>query len=302
MAEKPPKSLTSEPYVYLFGLISGFLLSLFTSKFKTPPQKSVDRISPKDQTNTESEETQPLPYLPSQIPPAPSNSENSCHCCHHKTPRWKIVLDVLTLLVTAGAFVAAAIYAGISYEMWKEMQTQTINSERAWVGLDVPITIDAIAEDPTKIMIKGHYTVKNFGHGPALKEIQRGNFVGEETLENQTRESQFFCDSVSKFATGTVPMVRAKQPSPFGRSLFPGQSDNGDIEYQGPVSTGNHLRFIGCVAYLDQFKAVHWTMFCMEKKPGDSTPKGSIPKLDYCAMYNETDQQNESQKSANPAK
>jgi hypothetical protein len=46
-------------------------------------------------------------------------------------------------------------------------------------------------------------------------------------------------------------------------------------------------------AYLDQFNTVHWTKFCMERRPGDSTPITEIPKLDCCAMYNETDQPEE---------
>jgi hypothetical protein len=137
----------------------------------------------------------------------------------------------------------------------------------------------------------GHYTVKNFGRGPALKVVDKGGmFMVGESLEIQTRMAQFACDSAVSFATGTVPVVGIKQPGPFDRTLFSGQSDDIPIDFNGPVETLAHLRFIGCVGYLDQFNTAHWTKFCMERTPGDPTPSGKIPKLECCSTYNETDQ------------
>ena len=82
------------------------------------------------------------------------------------------------------AFAAAAIYAGLTYRMLCAVQAQTriqreaaINTERAWVGLDVPITLDAVDIAAEASKIDGHYTIKNFGQGPALKVVQVGDFV-----------------------------------------------------------------------------------------------------------------------------
>ncbi len=124
--------------------------------------------------------------------------------------------------------------------------------------------------------------------------MQSGDFVIPNTsMEFQTREANFFCDSSAKFATGTVPIVGSKQPAPFGHTIFPGQGHDEIIDFQGPPETAVHLRFIGCAAYIDQFNAVHWTRFCMERRPGDPTPPEKITKLDFCAMYNDTDKREE---------
>lgn len=241
------------------------------------------------------------PKEPSIIPrvvtsPTPNDKSEKCRYSH--TPWWKTTAEIIGI----GAVIW---YAFLTNNMWREMQEQTriqrkttINSERAWVGLDIPVTLDAIEIAPKAIRINGHYTVKNFGHGPALKVMQFGNFVDlDATMEIQKREADSYCDSAVKFTTGTVPVGgELKQPPPFGYTLFPSQSHTELIQVTGqelPEKTATFLRFIGCVAYLDQFKETHWTRFCMERKPGTITPVGQIPKLDFCAMYNDTDQPKE---------
>jgi hypothetical protein len=228
--------------------------------------------------------------------PTPEKQWNSKERWKNRRDWWQFVISLATLLVVAA-------YTFVSWRQWKtmdrtfkEVQKQTeiqrktgINTERAWVGLDTPITLDAIEIGSTQTRIKGHYSLKNFGHGPAFKVTQFGSFAGTgESMEIQTREADSYCDSSVKFTTGTVPVGGAmKQPPPFGHILFPDKSDSYPIEFQGPPETLLHLRFIGCVAYIDQFKTVHWTKFCMERRPGDPAP---IPKLDFCALYNDTDE------------
>jgi hypothetical protein len=234
-----------------------------------------------------------------QAKPSPHGYKITCDKKRDWVDKATLGMEGFGLFVLIVYTIATIVYACITHNMWKETQEQTriqrktaINSERAWVGLDIPITLDAIGIRSNQLLIKGHYSLKNFGHGPALKVVQSGMFVDtNESMEIQGREADFFCDSSMKFATGTVPMqAPLKQPAPFGHTLFPGQPDNYPIENQGPIETAKFFRFIGCVAYLDQFKTVHWTRFCMERRPGDSA---QVPKLDFCAMYNDTDQPNE---------
>jgi hypothetical protein len=163
--------------------------------------------------------------------------------------------------------------------------------------LDVPITLDTIDITPKAGKIEGHYSVKNFGHGPALKVVQFGNFVDlDTTMEVQKREADSYCNGAVNFTNGTVPVGgEMRQPPPFGYTLFPGQQHTELIQFGGkiPEKTARFLRFIGCVAYIDQFKTTHWTRFCMERKPGSPpTPVGRMPKLDFCAMYNDTEPEN----------
>jgi hypothetical protein len=208
---------------------------------------------------------------------------------------WTLRFSASSLTIAALTLISLIVYAWITKRMWTEMQRQTtiqseteINSERAWIGIDVPITIDAVAVKGDRVAIEGHYSLKNFGHGPAVKVVQRGNFVYDPSnLKGTEREAAFYCDSSVKFATGTVPVGgSSEEPPPFGYTLFPDKWHDEPIEYNGPVSTLKFLQFIGCAAYLDQFKAVHWTRFCMMRKPGDTD---SIPKLDFCSLYNDTD-------------
>lgn len=174
-------------------------------------------------------------------------------------------------------------------QMETKIQRETgINAERAWIGLDNPITISGITVKGDTVAIKGYYSIKNFGHGPAVKVIQSSDFVGDPSNLNITaNEAQFRCDSSVKFATGTVPMVPPfKQPGAFGYTLFPNQAHSETIDYTGPATTLRFFQFIGCVAYIDQFKAVHWTRFCMQRRPGDPAP---IPRLDFCSLFNDSD-------------
>lgn len=222
------------------------------------------------------------------------------------------MLDSAIALGTVGAFAAASYYAWVNNKMSGEMQYQSciqretgINSERAWVGLDVPVTLDAIALDQKaqKAAIKGKYSIRNFGKGPATKVMQFGNFLdpgkkldSEQRLKTQKAEANWFCDSAVKFTTGTISVGgNMKQPPPFGYTLFPNQTHDEPIEYQGPLDTVEFLQYVGCVAYIDQFKTVHWTQFAMWRGPhaaNDVIPK-TVPKLDFYSLYNDTDEPKE---------
>jgi hypothetical protein len=277
----------------LLGIL--VVASWFRSKSKGPIQHSVNANSTendaRDNRNTRQEKsTIPLRVVVEALPPAqPPEQEREAR---EKRKEWCAWGN----LVIQGLVLAAVIaYACITHRQWKEMQEQTriqrntgINTERAWVGLDVPITLDRIETQSTSVAIKGHYSIKNFGHGPAFKVMQSGNFIQQTNLEMEKREADFYCDSSVKFATGTVPVGgEMKQPPPFGYTLFPSQGKDYPIEYQGGTDTLRFLQFVGCVAYTDQFKTVHWTRFCMERRPGDTS---KVPKLDFCALYNDTDE------------
>jgi hypothetical protein len=250
-----------------------------------------------EQTNDSKPEV-PLTTAQPQAAPSPHHCEITCKTKRDWVDKAPLGLEGFGLFVLIVYAIATIEYACITNKMWKEMQEQTriqrdtsINSERAWVGLDTPVTLDAIETQSARVAIKGHYSFKNFGHGPAVKVIQSGNFIQQTNLEMEKREADFYCNSSVKFATGTVPVGgEMKQPPPFGYTLFPNQGHDESIDYQGGIDTLKFLQFIGCVAYIDQFKTVHWTRFCMQRRPGDTA---KIPKLDFCSLYNDTDQPKE---------
>ena len=75
-------------------------------------------------------------------------------------PKWTDVFTAfLTLPIAVAAFWSAWAFQG----QLTEMQTQTtvqreieMKSDRAWVGLDTPITIDAVEVGSDRVAIKGH--------------------------------------------------------------------------------------------------------------------------------------------------
>jgi hypothetical protein len=74
----------------------------------------MNSIDPKASSDKENKSSSDLPSLSPEIPPSPPTAENPYKCRHHKTPKWKIVLDFGTFFAVLGAFVAAAIYACIA--------------------------------------------------------------------------------------------------------------------------------------------------------------------------------------------
>ena len=279
------------------GLLIAYILGLLTP-IKKPPQRAEGGISPTTNSKQENEGGDSLPAFKPQVIPTPTNAKDSCYCCHQKTPLWKIILDWLTFLGVVGTVAAATWYACITHEMWKEMQTQTkiqrqasINSERAWVGLDGPIKTEALQATP-KFVIGGHYEIKNFGHGPALKVFPSAVPVWDsEGNVDYMNVAESSCAGPIEFATGTLPHPPGTPnpaPGPMGYTLFPGQSHPEEVgPWQGQaVPPLKHFWFIGCVAYLDQFKSLHWTRFCVESPFTIPNPTKDTP-LQFCALYND---------------
>ena len=135
------------------------------------------------------------------------------------------------------AFAAAAIYAGVAFFQWKETRNQTRSTSRAWLGYQtdesskLPVAIDGVEISP-QLSIRGHYTIKNFGNGPAIK-VMESLFVVTRThnLAEVQRAASFPCEEGKKFTTGTVPMdkslinpherPRVAHGSPNGTEPFP---------------------------------------------------------------------------------
>lgn len=211
-------------------------------------------------------------------------------------------------LATAGAFVAAAIYAGITHKMWEEMQKQTINTDRAWLGVDMgpdpnhPIKISVLRLGPPQFTVVSSYRIKNFGHGPAFK-VASTEWVTTDTKDMETWAG-FSCNSAMHFTEGTVPVSGIPRPPPMGRMLFPegfldrpiGQPDSPFIG--ASVPDAKFLFFIGCITYKDQFGSSHWTRFAFLSP--EWTPRvvlnENVP-LHMYGMYNDTDDEADKKKT-----
>jgi hypothetical protein len=225
----------------LLGIVASVFGVWLFSKFETPPHHSIDRIAPKDKPDHEGGGAKNFASLPTHIPPSPSNREDTCKCCHQKIPRWKIALDWLMFIVTAGAFASAAIYACITYRMWREMQTQTQTqtareqlemAERPWITVEnirIPSDEPLIVWKST-VMTVITFDVKNIGHSPATNVTAHvllmppGGAVGE---------------IVKSLCESNPP----PPPEGFGETIFPDRLA-GSLSY--PVPTTGSLVPVVC--------------------------------------------------------
>jgi hypothetical protein len=156
------------------------------------------------------------------------------------------------------------------------MQGQTINTSRAWLGYQLddqtklPLVVNAIELSPSP-RVAWHYTVENFGNGPAIKMLvlEAAETIAPKKIMDGIAAG--WCDDARKFATGT--MAGANNPGPLGYVLFPKQTYRRSVpSWEGvPQPTDKFLYLFSCVAYLDQFKARHWTRSCVRIGDGKNT-------------------------------
>jgi hypothetical protein len=214
----------------------------------------------------------------------------------NKPSRFKEALDALTLLFAAVAAVAAGFAAYYSNGQLREMQKQTANAARSWVGfrLDdqtgLPFSIDNVEVSP-RLSVTAHYTIENFGDGPAIKVIPTFFVVTEADKTTVDNTADFICDSSKRFSTGTVlagPGV--PNPGPLGYVLFPKQTYSHREPWGGDAQPSlKWLYVMGCTAYVDQFKASHWTRACVLVGDG-KIPVNNYSPRQLCTLYNDTDE------------
>ena len=251
-----------EPQGLLYILLSAFafLLGWSFSKLSTPEEKSDNSRAAKAEPDKKNSGTRNFP-LPMKVSPIPPESDNSCKCCHHKTPWWKITLEIAT-------FLAAVVYAGITYRMWREMQgTNTISSQalridqRAWV---------AVSNISPELQQNGDWTVslvfKNTGKTPARNFVIKG--TGEAVVKGQKPSSE----EVKLPGRGVIAPDGIFHSNLSISALYDWKSVNVILH--------------GRIEYDSVFGNSHWTQFCYYFVPDNKTGKGgSAP----CETGNDTD-------------
>jgi hypothetical protein len=200
------------------------------------------------------------------------------------------ISPLLTALATAGI-------VWVAYWQWDALDKtdQTLRAgQRAWIGLDGVVKIDVLETIP-HLGVEAHYRIQNFGNGPAIKVIPIGWFWTDEKLMENLALS--ICQMASNFTAGSVPHgPNVRNPGPMGYTLFPNQGHEETIgspsdPWTGPAEPDlTHFRLIGCIAYINQFKVVHWTRFCMEPQINASLPLTKDTPLTFCSLYNDTDE------------
>src|SRR5579864_7817660 len=101
--------------------------------------------------------------------PSMGEGERARHKLKDCRDCWTFGIEILGVL-------GLSAYAYITYQMWQEAQTQTVEANRAWLGYqqakdsNLPVVIDRLEIAP-RFAVEAHYTIENFGHGPAIKVI-----------------------------------------------------------------------------------------------------------------------------------
>lgn len=273
------------------------------------PQNPIGQQKPTAGANRETDErsaeTKP-PITPAATSPKtqipPHQYEVACKTKRDWIDKVTLGFEAFGLAVLIVYTIATIVYACITRNMWKETQEQTriqreagINTERAWIGLDGSVIIDALVYQPPRLRAIAHYRIKNFGHGPAFKIQPIGWLETDYKMLGPSLNG--WCKSAIAFSTGTVPMGPGlPQPAPRGYMLFPDQEH---VEWIGepnaPFGTDSlpemkKFWLIGCIAYFDQFKQLHWTRFCQTTSDfGPAPPMNKDVPLHACSLYNDTD-------------
>jgi hypothetical protein len=240
---------------------SGALLGLFLSELNTPPQQSINSISPEKESAEEKTERKTFTPLVSQVPPPPANSEQPCKDGQHKMPWWKIALDVLMVIFTGGAFAAAAVYAGISYKQWQSQIEAMKIDQRAWV------TVSDITQERQGDALAVRIAFKNTGKTPAKFFTVKG--IAEPAPH------------------GSKPVVSEKSLPGIG-VIAPDAVFHSNVNVPGTYDwKESELLIHGTLTYESVFHGQHWTKFCYRLLVNDkSNPVGFSP----CDSGNDVDQ------------
>lgn len=194
MPSSPSQNSGEQPGLLkiLGAVFSGVLFGLFLSKLKTPAQQSIESISPKTKTSDKKDSAYDLSSFSTQIPPSPPTTENPCKCCHHKTPWWKIVLEIGTFVAAVGALVATARYAYIAAEQlvsmnstYDQIRKQTRTNQESVLRAARPMigfVGNKLAVQRTPTMLRVSYRLKNSGQIPGRRLVIRYDFVSENTV------------------------------------------------------------------------------------------------------------------------
>jgi hypothetical protein len=234
---------------------------------KTPTEKTINSTDQKITPERKSDNSQ---NLPPQIPLPLSNAVDSCKCCHHKTPWWKILLDVATLVVLF-------VYACTTFNMWREMQ----KDRRAWVGIQGFQCTGCAPVESNAFVINGFSgVIQNTGKTPALKLILKRTIKPkkwDEPPPNPTIDSEYEFPIPADIPADQAARIRKNMDEEIKRqteviALSPNSIYT--FGYDGtriPIGRfrQTYVYIIGKITYSDVISNVqHTTTFCLVDDKG----------------------------------
>ena len=171
---------------------------------------------------------------------------------------------------------------------------------RAWVGFQqlsnyLPVELPDFTFNPS-LTLTLKYVIENFGAGVAVKTMSNVEILTPEGLGSDA--ASHLCNAAIQFPFPVgAPSSTAERSSTnqSGAVLFPHQTFRRiqELAFGKSNARHNHAFILGCVTYIDQFKAPHWTRFCVDVGDG-SNPLNERSPRKLCPFYNDTDETGES--------
>jgi hypothetical protein len=214
---------------------------------------------------------------PSQLQPPPHATEKLCHCGYKPSPWWKDWLEGIALI-------AGISYAIVTFCMWRDAHDDFIVNQRAWIGVDRPISVESLTGDITKCIV----TIKNFGNSVALNVGISAKAIG--AWDQMKPASETAC----KEATNVSRIYKTKVQSNFGELpkemstgvMFPGEVSG--HHFTGTIQKGiaeSPLTVVGCLVYRDQFDKERRSRFCYQAEDTEN----AFPRLIYQCPFGVND-------------
>jgi hypothetical protein len=269
----------------LASVFSGVLFGLFLSKLIIPPQQPINSISPHAEDRNQNDSKELLTPLANQGPPVPQDDHRAHKCCQCKILWWKALLDVGMFVVTAGAFLAAVVYARITYHMQQDNLHAFRIDERAWVGIDPFKPILKVPEtDKNSALFTYELYPRNTGK-TAAREVEiralRDSPVSSVSSGDDHPGMDRMQDGLllNKFKNSAdIPFLRSAP-----HTLAPGQVAPFPLIVSGQSPRHGFGSFlVGRIDYADEFGIKHWVKFCFFV----SNYRG---ELEYCKYGNDQD-------------
>lgn len=215
-----------------------------------------------------------------------------CHC-GEKYPRYKITLEILTLLFAIGSAVAACFAVYYYNSQWQEMHKQTViqrnvsvTTERAWLAMTSG-NVRIGAPDAKKLRLAVvDMQITNSGKTPA-KQI-----FAEVIVDVVRNNAKWNADYNSLPSTGqTTNVILAGDSSKFSASLQRAAATGteptllSEADWQQLVEGRDYIIVYGRMTYRDSFGRWHWQHFCS----WSAFAQGEFSAQD-CTAYNDMDQ------------
>lgn len=236
----------------LLGILA--VVSLFRLKTISPVQNTKNSVYPQGHPEHKNQDADQLQLLTSQVPPANERSDNSRKCCHHKTPWWKITLEVATLL-------AVGLYTCFTYKLMTATQGMLEGSDRPWIKDTVVSAFEMGWQNGSYLGWDVTVRTENIGRSVATGIFPETKLIaikGADFIDYPRREAKKVCDAAdahfdkikddpTAWANSAFPETWLEFPQ--GVHLLESEVEKNSFDGGANLGKSIHPMLVGCILY-----------------------------------------------------